>query len=53
MAAINGASAHNLANVNLSEEMVSMISAQRSYEANVKFLGVETDLWGKLLDTVG
>lgn len=40
-------------NVDLAEEMVHMMLAQRGYEANVKSLEVQNELNGTILDIIG
>ena len=40
-------------NVDLAEEMVHIISAQRGHEANVKSLEAQNELRGTILDIVG
>jgi flagellar basal-body rod protein FlgC len=40
-------------NVNLAEEMVCLLTALRSYQANLKSLEVQTEMEDALLDIVG
>jgi flagellar basal-body rod protein FlgC len=40
-------------NVNLAEEIPSLVSVQRAYEANAKVVQTEDNILGTLLDTFG
>ncbi len=41
-----------LSNVDLSDEMINMIIAQRGFEANLQVIRAENEMVGRLIDTV-
>jgi flagellar basal-body rod protein FlgC len=43
----------NVNNVNLAEEIPSLVTVQRAYEANAKVVQTEDNVLGTLLDTFG